>query len=71
MEAEGQQFEWEYSKENVLPAKSGRKVATLSAALSGALTTRKREPAELESKIAYVHCAENGDACCCVCFALR
>lgn len=55
MEAEGQQFEWEYSKENVLPAKSGRKVATLSAALSGALTTRKREPAELESKISYVH----------------
>lgn len=53
MEAEPQ-FEWEYSKENVLPAKSGRKVQTLSSALSGALVARKRDPADVEAKIAYV-----------------
>lgn len=53
-EEEQQQFEWEYSKENVLPLRTGRKVPALSAALSGALTARERDAPELDAKIAYV-----------------
>lgn len=51
MGSEEQQFEWEYSKENVLPLKTGRKVPALSAALSDALTVRKRDEGEIEARI--------------------
>jgi hypothetical protein len=53
MEGE-QQYEWELSKENVQPVRSGRKVQTLSNALAGALQTRRGAPEEVETKIAYV-----------------
>ena len=50
MEKEGDDQEWEFSKENVIPIKEGRNIESLNYALSQKTPEQNRS---LESKIKY------------------
>ena len=52
MEKEGDDQEWEFSKENVIPIKEGRNIESLNYALSQKTPEQNKS---LESKIKYLY----------------